>query len=297
MRLLLFGGWGQLGSDVALASTGRHEVVRPPHAEVDVRDAAAVEEAVRGHRPDVVVNAAAFHRVDRCEWEPGPAFEVNAVGALNVGRAARSVGARCVYVSTDYVFPGDDPEGCREEDPVAPVNVYGVSKAAGERLTRLACPDSLVVRASGMFGHAGSSGKGGNFVETILARAASGEPISVVDDQVFSPTATADLAERLLELLASAAPPGTYHLANRGACSWFEFARAVLETSGSGGEVSPRSTAEGEVRRPRWSVLLDTRTQELGMPPARTWEEALRRYLASRPASGASAEARPGAAG
>lgn len=285
MRLLVFGGWGQLGSDLALASTGRHELIRPTHAEVDVRDLAALDEAVHRHRPDVVVNAAAFHRVERCEQEPGPAFEVNAVGALNVGRAARSAGARSVYVSTDYVFPGDHPEGYREDDPVGPVNVYGVSKAAGERLTRLACPESLVVRASGMFGHAGSSGKGGNFVETMLARAASGEPISVVDDQVFSPTATADLAERLLELLRSDAPPGTYHLANRGACSWFEFARAVLELSGSEGRVSPRSTEEAEVRRPRWSVLLDTRTEELGMKPARPWEEALRRYLAGRPGS------------
>jgi dTDP-4-dehydrorhamnose reductase len=286
MRLLVFGGWGQLGSDLALTAHGRHEMARPRRSEVDVTDGDAVETIVADWRPEAVVDAAAFHKVDACETDPARAFAVNALGALTVARAARRAGARCVYIGTDYVFDGSRRQGYAEDAPVAPLNVYGVSKAAGERLVRIACPDSLVVRGSGMFGHAGSSGKGGNFVETMLAKAATGEPISVVDDQVFSPTATRDLAERILLLLESEVPPGTYHAANSGSCSWYGLARAVFELARVQADLSPRVTgaeADEAVLRPRWSILLDTRSAELGLPPSRSWEEALEWYLAARP--------------
>jgi dTDP-4-dehydrorhamnose reductase len=286
MRLLVFGGWGQLGSDLALAARDRHEVVRPRRSEVDVTDEGAVGACVADRRPDVVVDAAAFHKVEACETDPARAFEVNALGALNAARASRRAGARCVYVGTDYVFDGSRPAGYEESAPVVPINVYGVSKAAGERLVRTACPDSLVVRGSGMFGHAGSSGKGGNFVETMLAKAAAGEPIRVVDDQVFSPTATRDMAERILLLLERKVPPGVYHAANSGSCSWYGFARAVFELAGLQVDLAPRSAgpeAEETVARPRWSILLDTRSAELGLPPNRSWEGALEWYLAARP--------------
>ena len=158
MRILVFGGWGQLGSDLAAASEARHDLLRPTHAEVEITDSVALNAVASAVRPDAVVNAAAFHKVESCEDDPARSFAVNTVGALNVARAARALGAPCVYVSTDYVFDGERPQGYVEEDVRAPVNVYGASKAAGERLVRLACPDSLVVRGSGLFGHAGSSG-------------------------------------------------------------------------------------------------------------------------------------------
>jgi dTDP-4-dehydrorhamnose reductase len=279
VRLLVFGGWGQLGTDLAEAAGRRgHELIRPTHREVDVADAVAVAAAVRGARPDVVVNAAAFHKTEWCERDPMQAFAVNAVGALNGARSA----ARYVYVSSDYVFDGERDEGYREDDPVAPINVYGTSKAAGERLARLACSHSLVVRGSGMFGHAGSAGKGGNFIETMLSKAGAGKPIAVVDDMVFAPTSTHDMAERLLELLERQVPAGIYHLANAGRCSWYDFARKVFELAGIDAEVGRRSAGGDEVRRPRCSVLLDTKTAGLGLPPARTWEEAMERYLQAR---------------
>src|SRR5437660_25770 len=131
MRLLLFGGWGQLGSDLEHVCGGRHELIRPTRREVDVTDPDMVLEAARASRPQAVIDAAAFHKVEACEQDPQQALAVNATGALNVGRAAQAVGARCVVVSTDYVFGADDRPGYREDDPVAPVNVYGVSKAAG----------------------------------------------------------------------------------------------------------------------------------------------------------------------
>lgn len=290
MRLLAFGGWGQLGSDLHAVATDRgHEVVRPRRADLDVRDGAAVRAAVLGHRPDAVVNAAAFHRTEACEREPETAFAVNSTAALAVARAAREAGARTVHVSTDYVFDGEREDGYREDDPVAPVNVYGVSKAAGERLVALADPNALVVRGSGMFGHAGSSGKGGNFVETMLARAGAGESLRVVDDQVFAPTATRDMAERLVLLLEASAPAGVYHLANRGRCTWFDLAEAALRLAGVRADLAPRPSDRDEVRRPRSSVLLDTRTGALGLPPARPWEEALAWYLEARASAGSAA--------
>ena len=291
MRILLFGGWGQLGCDLAAACETRHDLLRPTHAEADVTEPTALDAVASAVRPDAVVNAAAFHKVESCEVDPGRSFAVNAVGALNVARAARAVGAPCVFVSTDYVFGGKRSEGYVEEDSPAPVNVYGASKAAGERLVRLSCPDSLVVRGSGLFGHAGSSGKGGNFVETMLAKAAAGEPISVVDDQFFAPTATRDLAERILLFLERRVPPGIYHAANIGSCSWYQFAKRIFELAGADVSPSPRAAGEQAVRRPHSSILLDTRSAQLGLPANRSWDDALRWYLASRTPSVASSRA------
>lgn len=282
MRLLVFGGWGQLGSELADLASGRHELVRPRHAEADVADAEAVEKTVLDHRPEVVIDAAAFHKVEQCEQDPEQAFRVNAVGALNVARASTRAGARVVFVSTDYVFDGEAPTGYPEDAPVGPVNVYGVSKAAGESMVSLAAPDWMVVRGSGIFGVAGSSGKGGNFIETMLAKAAAGQAISVVDDQVFAPTAARDMAERMLLLLERGVPPGRYHGANAGSCSWYELARKTFELAGIRADLSPRPSGEQPVRRPRNSVLLDTKSGPLGLPPMRRWEEALRWYLEAR---------------
>lgn len=284
MRVLVFGGWGQLGSDLATAAEGRHDLIRPLHAEVDVSDRGSVERAVVAARPEAVVNAAAFHKVELCEQDPATSFSVNSLGALNAAVACRQAGARCVFVSTDYVFGGEKAEGYTEDDNPAPVNVYGVSKAAGERLVRLACPDSLVARGSGLFGHAGSSGKGGNFVETMLAKAAGGEAISVVDDQFFAPTSTRDMAERILLLLERRVPPGIYHVANDGACSWYGFALRIFDLAGVPADLSPRPAGEQAVRRPASSILLDTRSAALGLPRNRPWEDALRWYLQNRPA-------------
>jgi dTDP-4-dehydrorhamnose reductase len=282
VRLLAFGGWGQLGTDLVVACEGRHELLRPRHSETDVTDADAVRGEVLRHRPDAVINAAAFHKVEACEREPVAAFAVNAVGALHVARAAAEAGAACAFVSTDYVFEGSSESGYRETDAPAPVNVYGASKAAGERLVRIASPGSLVVRASGLFGHAGSSGKGGNFIETMLEMASRDEPISVVDDRRFSPTSTSDLAERLLQLLESGRASGIYHLANAGSCSWYELARATFELAGVQARLTPRASRADEVQRPASSVLLDTRSGGAGLPPARPWREALERYLRER---------------
>jgi dTDP-4-dehydrorhamnose reductase len=282
MRLLVFGGWGQLGSDFAIVASA-HELVRPRHTDVDVADADAVAGVIASNRPDAVVNMAAFHKVERCQEEPDAAFAVNALGALNVARAAQATGARVMFVSTDYVFAGSERDGYREDDAVGPVNVYGVSKVAGEAAVLEEAPDGIVVRGSGLFGHAGSAGKGGNFVDNILAKAERGEPLSVVDDTLFAPTATRDMAERMLRLIEIEAPAGIYHAANSGTCSWYELARRAIELSGIRADLTPRPTGEVLVRRPQYSVLLDTKATAVGLPENRRWDDALRWYLEHRP--------------
>ncbi len=293
MRIVAFGACGQLGADLAHAAAGRHELIRPTHANADVTDAGAVERVVGEHRPDAVLNAAAFHKVELCEEDPERSFAVNALGALHVARAARDSGARSVFVSTDYVFDGENPHGYAEDHPVAPLSVYGVSKAAGEMAVRTTSPDSLITRGSGLFGHAGSSGKGGNFVETMLAKAEAGEAISVVDDQIFAPSCTRDMAARILLLLERRVPPGIYHVANTGSCSWYTFARTIFELAGIDANLSPRPAGEQAVRRPRSSILLDTRTATLGIAPNRPWVEGLRWYLDERAAARAPARTEP----
>ncbi len=283
MRLLVFGGWGQLGSDLALVASGRHDLIRPRHADVDVTDAEAVRAAVEGVRPDAVVNAAAFHKVELCEADPERAYAVNAAAPLRIARAAYAVGARSVFISTDYVFDGSQAAGYREDDAVGPLNVYGLSKAAGEAAVRQADPGAMVVRGSGLFGHAGSAGKGGNFVDNMIRRARAGEALSVVDDQHLAPTATHDMAERILLLLESTAPPGIYHAANAGSTSWFGLASRAIELAGVEGRVERQSTDQAPPRRPASSVLLDTKSAGLGLPKNRSWDEALRWYLDAHP--------------
>lgn len=293
MRVLVFGGWGQLGSDLAIVAEHRgNELVRPRRSQVDITDRDAVARAAQEHRPDVIITTAAFHKMDQTEADPLQTFLVNSVGARYVAEAARGSGARCVYISTDYVFDGEQPSGYVEDDAVSPVNLYGVSKAAGEFAVRNACPDSLVVRGSGLFGHAGSSGKGGNLVETMLSKAAAGEPIQVVDDQFAAPTCTRDMAERIFLWLEHRVPPGTYHGANRGGTSWYEFCKRIFEIAGLSPDLTPKPAGVQEVRRPRSSILLDTRSGRLGLPPNRRWDDALAWYLEHRPAR-ADGAARP----
>jgi dTDP-4-dehydrorhamnose reductase len=164
------------------------------------------------------------------------------------------------------------------------LNVYGASKAAGEWLVSSTDPHAIIVRGSALFGHAGSSGKGGNFVENMLAKATAGEQIRVVEDQFMTPTCTRDMAERILLLLDTGAPSGIYHAVNGGFCTWFEFCQTILNIAGLEADLAPRKTSPDGIRRPRCSILLDTKSEALGLSPLRRWQVALQWYLKSRPA-------------
>jgi dTDP-4-dehydrorhamnose reductase len=186
-------------------------------------------------------------------------------------------------MSTDYVFRGEKKDPYVEDDLLRPLNVYGVSKLAGEYFVQNICQKYFIVRTSGLYGLAGSRGKRGNFVELMLRLAQEGKEIRVVDDQVLTPTYTMDLARKIKELIAME-QFGLYHITNNGQCSWYEFAKEIFEASHLQANLHKTTTREfgARARRPDYSVLRNRALEKIGMDDLRTWKEALRAYLAAR---------------
>jgi dTDP-4-dehydrorhamnose reductase len=283
LRAAVIGSTGQLGQD--LMQVFGEKAVGLTHQDLDVTDGVGLASAMHSLRPDWVLNTAAFHRVDDCETNPALAFAANALGAFNVARAAADVGAGVVFFSTDYVFGGEERERNNpydEWDSVRPLNVYGVSKAAGEQLVMQANARHVVVRSAGLYGTA-TSRKGWTFPELMINKAKTDGMVRVVSDQALSPTFTADLAQKTKELVEEEAS-GLFHLTNAGECSWFEFARAVFDLAGVVVEMEPIETGETQrrARRPSYSALRTTRVPEAGLSPLRPWEEALDAYLRAK---------------
>jgi dTDP-4-dehydrorhamnose reductase len=277
-RVAVIGSGGQLGTDLVetFQSHEAFEVIPLTRAQADCTDAESVRKAVLQVRPPIVVNCAAFVRVDECEDQPQQAFVVNAVGALHVARACAEADSICVYISTDYVFDGSKAGPYTESDSACPVNVYGASKLAGEILVRQTVPHWLIVRAASLFGRTGARGKGGNFVETIIAKAKTGEPLRIVNDVRMSPTYTRDAATALVGLVEGGAD-GIVHLTNDGACTWYEFAEQILDLVGLHVSIDPVSSEEypTPARRPKNSVLRSERS----LVKLRSWKDALKAYL------------------
>ncbi|MCO5200127.1 MAG: dTDP-4-dehydrorhamnose reductase [Chloroflexi bacterium] len=276
MRVLLLGSSGQLGSDISRLWQGANLTLTTANRmAADVTDGEAVRALVEATRPDVVINTTAFHNLPICEQDPETCFRVNVVGGWNVARAAAQHGAVVVQFSTDYVFDGTKGSPYIEDDARQSVNVYGASKIATEDVVRQVNPEHLVVRVSGLYGLAGSAGKGGNFVETMLRLAREGNPINVVADQVTAPTNTAEIAEALLPLVLGGAR-GTIHLAAGEGCSWHTFASAIFEIAGLSPDLNAVTTEQlgGPVKRPTYSVLGTSRA-----PSLRHWRAGLERYM------------------
>jgi dTDP-4-dehydrorhamnose reductase len=284
VKLAVIGANGQFGSDLVREARDRGvEVLALTRAECDVRDVGSLERALAGVTAgDAVVNTAAAHNVDACEGDSETAVAVNVRGAYHAAHVAAARGAKAVFVSTDFVFDGAKRAPYVEGDQPAPLSVYGATKYAGEALVR-SVPHHLILRVSSLFGVAGASGKGGNFVETMLARAREGVTPKVVDDITMSPTSTADAARLLLDLLARSAPPGIYHGANAGACTWREFADEIFAQSGLSLRAAPIGVKETGRRahRPPYSALASERLASLDLR-TRPWREALADYLRAK---------------
>lgn len=282
MKVLIIGANGQLGTDMVRAMSD-WDIIPVTHAELDVCDFVAVRKAVTRGKQDAVMNTAAFHRVDACEEQLEKAFGVNAYAVRNLAQVCRDVDCTLAHISTDYVFGGEKRTPYGEDDLPNPLNIYGVSKLAGEYFVRNICPRHFIVRTSGLHGVAGSSGKGGNFVETMIRLAREGKPIRVVKDQVLSPTYAKDLAEKLKELLQTDGY-GTYHITNSGSCSWYEFAAKTFALLDLNPQFTPTTAAEfgAKGRRPAYSVLANNGLRKLQLERLRPWTEALSAYLQER---------------
>lgn len=275
-RILLAGAHGMLGTDLVTALQGR-DLVALGRAELDVTDADAVLAAAEG--ADVVIDAAAYTKVDDAETHEEEARAVNAAGAGNLAAAAARHGARFVLYSTDYVFDGTATEPYPEDAPRNPVSAYGRTKAEGEELALNANPRTYLLRTAWLYGAAGAS-----FPRTMLRLAAERDTVSVVTDQVGQPTWTGDLAAQTVALLDSGAAPGIYHATNSGSATWFELAKAVFEEAGlDPARVLPTdsTTFVRPAPRPAYSVLGHGSWQRAGLPPMRPWSEALHDAIAT----------------
>lgn len=270
-RYLLTGASGMLGRDIQSALSGR-EVTALSRAELDITDAAAVAEAARGH--SVIINAAAYTKVDDAETHEALATAINADGAANVARAAASVGATLVHFSTDYVFSGTSTTPYREDSPFAPNTAYGRSKAAGESLVLAVNPGRThIIRTAWLYGQHGP-----NFAATMLKLATERETLTVVDDQIGQPTWTADLAAHTVALLDAPIASGVWHGTNAGQASWCDFAKAVFTGAGLDPDRIHPVTSDQFVRpapRPAYSVLGHDRWASVGLSPMRDWRSAL----------------------
>lgn len=295
MKILITGANGQLGTDLCQVLQD-FEVIPLTHSDIEISDMDPVKQVFNKYKPDVIINTAAYVRVDDCETEQDKAFLVNALGARNVAVAAQELGAKLIHISTDYVFGGvgetlvvsrksggNKPLPYTEFDTPVPLSTYGKSKLAGENFVRHLCQKRFIIRSSGLFGVAGASGKGGNFVETMLKLAKERDELKVVNDQVFSPTYTKDLARKIVQLVETEYY-GIFHITNRGSCSWYEFATEILKLAGLKTPIVPITSKEfpQKAKRPRFSVLDNYHLRLLGMDDMRTWQKALRDYMTNR---------------
>jgi dTDP-4-dehydrorhamnose reductase len=280
-HVLVIGAAGQLGGELmrALASC---QPVGPARAELDLEDAGSVRAAMKRYRPTLVVNTAAFHKVEACETEVRQAFAVNAVAIDNLAAECARAGAVLAHVSTDYVFDGTKSAPYDEEDATLPLNVYGASKLAGEHLLRRHGERHFIFRTSGLFGRTGRSTKGVTFVERMLQMAERGETPKVVDDLVFSPSYAPHVAAAMREVVASDRF-GVYHVTNSGQCTWYELAVEALRRSGSPIEVvATRSHSTNGARRPANSALAHGALLRNGFEDLPSWQTAVKEFVQQR---------------
>jgi dTDP-4-dehydrorhamnose reductase len=287
MRVIIIGSTGQLGTDLMEALRGEFEVMGLTHREIEVTDYNSCL-LLKERHPDVIINTAAFHKTDQCEEDPLRTFSVNAIGSRNVATVSHEMRATTIFISTDYVFDGSKNEPYSEVDIPNPINTYGISKLAGEFYTRQN-ERHYILRVASLFGEAGASGKGGNFVETMMAKAKKKEPIAVVDDMWMSPTYTRDAAGIIREMLGKALPYGIYHGSNAGYCTWYQFAKEIFTFTGIDASLTPVKTDQlgAKAKRPRFSALRSIELPKYGIQ-ARGWESALRDYLIRKGHIGAS---------
>lgn len=285
MKILLLGPNGQLGSDMQRAA-GEHRgvsIAPLPRAELDLTNLESIRAAIASRDFDVLVNCTGDHKTDDVEKNAQRATTINALAVREIARACHDKRRRLVHVSTDYVFDGSLGRPLREDDPPAPLNVYGSTKLMGEGLARASHDDVVIFRVASLFGVAGASGKGGNFVETMIKFGKEKGQLKVVADQTMSPGSTADIARAMLGAITKAVPAGTYHAANTGVATWHQFAARIIERAGVKAVVNPTTTAEfgAPAQRPMFSALDNAKLASwVGDIPR--WEDALDRYLIAK---------------
>lgn len=276
MRVLVTGVKGQLGSDIAAELKLRtEECIGADIADFDITDRGATVGTIKKYMPDCVIHCAAFTDVNGAEEKHGLCERINVLGTENVALACNEADAKLIYISTDYVFNGEGMRPYEPNDERDPINFYGMTKSLGEDKVRSICPKHFIVRTSWVFGK-----NGNNFVKTMLRLGEQMEGLTVVDDQIGSPTYTPDLA-RLLCDMAATERYGTYHATNEGFCSWYDFAKKIMELSGIGCNIKPIASKDypSPAKRPQNSRLSKEKLVQNGFYKLPPWEDALKRFI------------------
>lgn len=284
MKILLIGVQGQLGSDLK-KFIPRDQLVPLTHDDIEIKDRQSVFSCLREYPESIVLNTAAYNRVDDCETHFPEAFAVNVYGVNHLADACLEYNSILVHLSTDYVFGRDRfrKKPYTEDDREGPVNMYGASKLAGENLVLYKLKRYFIIRTSGLFGAAGLSGKGVNFIETMIRLGREKGRVQVVNDQRLTPTYTKHLAENIWRLIQTDAY-GLYHITSQNECSWYELAKKTFQFLKMDVECLPCTSKEfpTPAERPKYSALENARLQKLGLDTMKTWEEGLLEYLSEK---------------
>ncbi|RYY62880.1 MAG: dTDP-4-dehydrorhamnose reductase [Chitinophagaceae bacterium] len=280
MKIAVIGSNGQLGSDLCSVLSHKHEVLELTHADIEISDVDSINQVVSSTRPDIILNTAAYHVVPEAENYPQKAFSLNAISALNLARVCQDKKIRLLHYSTDYVFDGLKNAPYVETDRPNPLNVYAVSKLAGEQFVLNYCERSMVVRVSGIYGKIASRAKGNNFVSMMLKLAKEKPEVRVVNDEFLTPTPTLAIAKNTAALI-EADTRGLFHMSCSGEVSWYEFARHIWDVLGLDTPLFPASVKDfpAVVKRPYYSVLENKALKDLSVYEMPEWREALTQFL------------------
>lgn len=275
MKVLITGSNGMLGHDLIDVLDGKHELIKTTSKSLDITDEDKVKDYIVNENPDIVINSAAYTDVDGCETNEEIAYKVNGEGVKNLALACKVVDCPLVHISTDYVFNGENTEPWMEDDEVGPISIYGKSKLQGEEAIESILDKFFIIRTSWLYGI-----NGGNFPKTMLELAKTHDTLTVVTDEIGTPTYTLDLAKAIAELIETEYY-GIYHITNSDYCSWFDFAKYIFEVKNIDVNVVP-VTAEEFARpasRPHYSVLNNSNWINNGFKPLRSYKEAIKDYL------------------
>ena len=275
MKIFITGSNGMLGHDLIEALKDNHELVLTTSRTLDITDKEQVFDFISQNKPDIVINSAAYTDVDGCEENQDLAYSVNGEGVKNLAFACREADSALLHISTDYIFNGENTRPWVEDDEIGPISVYGKSKLKGEQAILEILDKFFIVRTAWLYGV-----NGRNFPKTMLELAENHSQITVVYDEVGTPTYTPDLAKAISQLIETE-HYGIYHITNSGSCSWCEFARYIFEVAGKDVEVIPVTAAEfaRPAPRPHYSVLENRNWIEKGFEPLRSYKEAIKEYI------------------
>ncbi|MFH1903487.1 MAG: dTDP-4-dehydrorhamnose reductase [Candidatus Omnitrophota bacterium] len=281
MKILLIGKTGQLGNDI-LKNNAKHEIFAPDRDELDLNNSTAIINIITKVKPQIVINTAAFHNVCLCEKEYDQALRINCLAVRDLALTCKEIGSSLITFSSDYVFNGKKMSPYFEDDTLSPLQIYGITRAAGEYIALSIAPENtIIIRTCGLYGITGGKSKGGNFVDKRINEAKINKKIEISCEQIVSPTYTFDLSLAVFKLIENQKLKcGIYHLVNEGMCNWYEFTKAIYKIMGLNVDLIPvnRYGLDNGMRRPLYSALANTKAKRMGIVLPH-WEDAIKRYL------------------